>query len=135
MGLGQKESKLFYKQDELNKSFEPDIVTGAYGDRDANDEWAWAAAEMFVLTGKPSYIDETDFGLQQPLALPTWSQVRTLAYYTLLRPHFDVSVPTKLYDAMKANVQHFADDLMKDLEETTLPHRDGQVGQGLFLGQ
>lgn len=113
----KKNPKLFYKQDELNKAFDPDVVTGAYGDRDAADEWAWAAAEMFVLTGKPAYIGEIDFGLPQPLALPTWSQVRTLAYYTLLRPHFDVSVPTKLSDAMKANLQHFADDLMKDLEK------------------
>lgn len=113
----KKNPKLFYKQDELNKAFDPDVVTGAYEDRDAADEWAWAAAEMFVLTGKPAYIGEIDFGLPQPLALPTWSQVRTLAYYTLLRPHFDVSVPTKLSDAMKANLQHFADDLMKDLEK------------------
>nr|WP_295927925.1 glycoside hydrolase family 9 protein [uncultured Dyadobacter sp.] len=108
--------KLFYRQDEMNKTFEPAVVTGAYGDRDAADEWAWAAAEMFVLTGKPAYIEKIDFGLEQPLALPTWSQVRALAYYTLIRPHFDVSIPAKLSDAIKANLLRFADDLVKDIE-------------------
>jgi endoglucanase len=31
---------------------------GAYGDGDLDDEWYWAAAELYITTGKPAYKDD-----------------------------------------------------------------------------
>ncbi len=75
----------YYNQDEMNKLYEPDIVTGAYGDRDASDEWIWAAIELWATTQKGDYKNAMNCFPDNNLPLPEWSKVRTLGYYTLLR--------------------------------------------------
>ncbi|MCA0894580.1 glycoside hydrolase family 9 protein [Microbulbifer agarilyticus] len=72
-----------YRQDQLNQQFDPDIVTGAYGDKHFTDEHFWAAAELFLATGEPQYwkiirTTPTEY------ALPSWGDVRWLGYYSLL---------------------------------------------------
>lgn len=74
-----------YDQDALNKRFKPDITTGTYGDKDAGDEWIWAAAELYVVTKDDAYYNAVNLFPNDKTPLPTWSQVRTLAYYTLAR--------------------------------------------------
>lgn len=70
---------------------------GGYGDRDASDEFYWAAAELFVTTGEEEYAAAMRAS-PHFLAAPTnddegaitWSQVRTLGTITL------VTVPNRL---------------------------------------
>lgn len=111
----EKHPAVLYIQDAMNKQFDPDVVTGTYGDRSVKDEWIWAACEMYALTGKHSYLDKADLGLQQPFLLPTWSQVKALGYYTLLRPHYDVSVEPQILNSIKKNLITYADSLLADL--------------------
>ncbi len=113
----EKHPAVMYNQDAMNKQFDPDVVTGAYGDRSVKDEWIWAACEMFTLTGKPDYLKNIDLELQQPFALPTWSQVKALGYYTLLRPHYDVAADPKMLELVKKNLLAYADGLLTDLEK------------------
>ncbi|HET6569423.1 MAG TPA: glycoside hydrolase family 9 protein, partial [Rhodothermales bacterium] len=77
---------VLYRQEELNRMYDPDIETGAYGDRAVADEFSWAAAELFVTTGADSLLDVV--GDPGALNVPSWGSVRTLAYYTLAR-HLD----------------------------------------------
>lgn len=60
----------------------PDIVTGEYGDSKLDDEWAWAAAELYISTGKDSY-----YRALKPdsvtAAVPSWGNVRGLAWMSL----------------------------------------------------
>jgi len=111
-----KHPAVMYNQDAMNKQFDPDVVTGAYGDRSVKDEWIWAACEMYATTGKPDYIKEIDLALQQPFALPTWSQVKTLGYYTLLRFAETLKLPAEQSGALRKNVLNYADQLLTDLE-------------------
>ncbi|WAC12784.1 glycoside hydrolase family 9 protein [Dyadobacter pollutisoli] len=113
----KKNPAIFYNQEELNKKFDPDIVTGAYGDRDASDEWVWASAEMYASTGKPGYIKDIPFRTNEPMALPTWSQVRTLGYYTLIRFSETLKLEAQLEKQLKTSVTTYADELLKDLEK------------------
>ncbi|HWK07247.1 MAG TPA: glycoside hydrolase family 9 protein [Puia sp.] len=88
---------LVYDQDVLNKSFEPKIVTGGYGDRDFKDEWFWAAVELMVTTNiaqsvsrnsfpcAPPFIDMTEQRIGDSAGLPSWANVHMLGVYTLLR--------------------------------------------------
>jgi endoglucanase len=63
---------------------------GGYGDRDASDEFYWAAAELFVTTGEDRYAQAMR-GSPHFLAAPAadgagdiaWSQVRTLGTISL----------------------------------------------------
>ncbi|MGI4834229.1 MAG: glycoside hydrolase family 9 protein [Janthinobacterium lividum] len=77
---------VYYDQAALNRQFSPAISTGEYGDHDLRDEWQWAATELAATTHQASYyqaaLPATGPG---PAPLPSWSQVRTLAYYTLAR--------------------------------------------------
>ncbi len=75
----------YYRQDELNKQFQPAISTGAYGDEDVRDEWAWAATELYVTTRDEHYWEAGQVLAAGPLPVANWGQVRPLAYYTLLR--------------------------------------------------
>lgn len=60
----------------------PDVVTGEYGDARIDDERAWAAAELYISTGKDSY-----YTALQPetvsITYPAWDDVRGLAWMSL----------------------------------------------------
>ena len=73
-----------YDQQKLNKSYSPAISTGTYGDRDASDEWIWAAAELWVTTRDQKYFEKI-LVPDRPLGIPSWPQVQTLGYYSILR--------------------------------------------------
>ncbi len=60
-----------------------DVSTGEYGDNDLNDEWFWAATEMWLSTGDDDYADDA-FAHKGDYALPSWGNVGTLAYYSMV---------------------------------------------------
>lgn len=107
---------VLYQQNELNKNFEPDIVTGAYDDRSAADEWLWAATELFLSTGEPQYQSRIEF--KQALRVPSWNQVATLAALALSRNAKSISAkgrkPAKL--AIQ-KLQKLADSLLMGLDQ------------------
>jgi endoglucanase len=76
---------VFYDQARLNDQFEPHIETGTYGDRDVRDEFIWAATELGVTTRQDSFFTTVPLFAEGNAPLPSWQQVRTLAYYTLAR--------------------------------------------------
>jgi len=77
--------KVLYNQFAMNRHFEPQVVTGAYGDDQLNDEWFWAATEMFATTSDPIYKDKAKEYLNDNWEIPSWGQVYMLGVYTMLR--------------------------------------------------
>ena len=65
--------------DQRNSGFS----TGGYGDSHLDDEFAWAAAELFVSTGDARYL-KTFKDLDQKPTVPSWNSVAALGYYSLL---------------------------------------------------
>lgn len=59
-----------------------DVNTGAYGDGDFADEFAWAAAELYITTGNDSYYEALD-APNTGNAVPSWSQSLGLAWMSL----------------------------------------------------
>jgi endoglucanase len=59
-----------------------DIKTGEYGDLTFNDEFAWAAAELFLQTGEQSYLNEF-WAADAPAYAPWWGGVGALGYISL----------------------------------------------------
>jgi len=74
-----------YDQNALNKTFDPDVTTGAYGDRRFEDEFIWAACELYITTHSVDYYTAVDLYPDDKMPLPSWAQVRLLGYYSLLR--------------------------------------------------
>lgn len=81
----EKNPAMEYDQDAINKLYEPKITTGDYGDKTFSDEWAWAAAELFITTKNKSYCDVFLKQKKDSLSLPSWSNVEMLGDYTILR--------------------------------------------------
>lgn len=74
-----------------------DIKTGAYGDRELADEFAWAAAELYISTKKDAYyaaMKPTETGI----TVPSWSDVRALGWISLAhhRAHLSAAADQQL---------------------------------------
>jgi endoglucanase len=75
---------VLYDQDTINKNFSPAISTGTYGDGHVEDEFIWAAAELYISAHDDKYLNLIHLD-QAKLSIPSWAQVSMLAYYSLLR--------------------------------------------------
>jgi endoglucanase len=59
-----------------------DIATGDYGDKKLADEFAWAAAELYITTGQDSYYQAMHAD-RLPGSVPSWGNVGSLAWISL----------------------------------------------------
>jgi endoglucanase len=103
--------ELIYDQDAMNKKFTPEVTTGAYGDRRFNDEFEWAAAELYITAHDDKYLKSLPLDNIR-LSLPSWSNVANLGYYSLLRNRENLTPAGKsAVAAVKDKVVAFADSL------------------------
>lgn len=130
----QRNPLVVYNQNEINKNHDPDITTGAYGDNDFSDELIWAAAELFVTTSEQSYLDLIK-PASDPLVIPSWNQVRTLGYYTLLR--FQNRVPSskkEIIDQIQKQLFSKADEMIAGSSKTAFKTVMGQTVKDYIWG-
>ena len=59
-----------------------DIQTGAYGDNNVTDEFAWASAELYISTKDDSYYTAINANTLDA-NIPSWGSVQTLAWISL----------------------------------------------------
>lgn len=76
---------IVYDQEAMNKKYQPEVTTGTYGDRRMEDEWGWAAAELWSLTRAKRFLKACRTHLSDTLSVPSWNQVTLLGYEALLR--------------------------------------------------
>jgi endoglucanase len=60
----------------------PDVRTGEYGDQHVDDEFAWAAAELYISTRNDDYYRAMK-PEQTPATVPAWSDVNGLTWMSL----------------------------------------------------
>ncbi|MDB4922416.1 glycoside hydrolase family 9 protein [Mucilaginibacter sp.] len=114
-----KNPNVAYNQDAMNQKIEPKITTGAYGDRDFSDEFIWAASELCVSTQKPEFLKAVNLLPDTNMPIPTWSQVRLLGYYTLIKNgnSLGVNAPKELPE-LKKRLLALADNLISGADGT-----------------
>lgn len=109
---------VLYKQNEMNETFDPDVVTGAYGDFSANDERIWAASELFITTHNLIYWEELA-DADQSFKLPSWNQVAWLGYYSLLRHQESITLlPQEWMAMLKINLLSAARTQLEGADES-----------------
>ncbi len=70
--------KEVYDQNKMNAEFDPDVTTGAYDDTRFNDEFFWAATELYFLTGKSDYrVDALNY-MPEGYSSASWGTVAGL---------------------------------------------------------
>lgn len=131
----QKNPEVLYDQEGMNEKFDPDVTTGAYGDKDVSDERVWAASELFVTTGEEKYLQKVETLPENELAVPSWAQVRALGYYTLLR-HKNMLAdknPEKLA-AVEESLTRLAESLIEKVDENAFATVMGKTEKDFIWG-
>lgn len=131
----QKNPSVIYSQREMAPKFDPDITTGEYGDRNFKDEWLWAAAELFVTTGKTTYLDLVKERMSDPVSLPSWANVAMLGYFTLIRAEKGLPAPAKtIVEAMKDSVLKIAATYLSNQPSSAFSTVMGQTAKDFSWG-
>ena len=107
-----------YDQTAMNMLYHPKILTGDYGDKNFNDEFFWAAAELFATTSQHEFYDALVKGLDREATVPSWSNVQVLGYYALLHP--DISLPAYSVNSvflLKNRLTRLADSLLEHIDQ------------------
>lgn len=77
-----------YDQNLINQTCDPDVHTGDYGLQSYNieweDEWFWAAVELYIATGKQKYLNKINFP-DKPVEVPKWSNTEFMGLISMLK--------------------------------------------------
>jgi len=124
---------IYYNQSQMNQQYNPNINTGEYGDSNLDDEHEWAAAELYITTQNDDYWNARDFSSISDFNIPSWQNVRALAFVSLLHHRNDLT------DA--ANISHIenvlltrADDLIDEYESSAYRISMGHVAWEFLWG-
>lgn len=82
----KKNPEAYYEQDKLNKEYQPAVTTGAYGDNKADDEFFWAATELYLTTGKAAYREDATTKAPETFQTSGWPSVSALGVFAWLQP-------------------------------------------------
>lgn len=124
-----------YDQELMNKKFNPPVLTGGYGDSHFQDEWLWAAAELYASTLQPLYNDAVLARLNDPVGLPGWNYVGILGYYSLLRNQQALPASSKgILSILKKRILSIADSYLAMIPSSTLNTVMGAAKQDFIWG-
>jgi endoglucanase len=127
--------KVVYRQNEMNKTFEPDIVTGGYEDKSDEDEWIWAATELYISTKDDNYYKAIERYPNKPFSIPTWNQVELLAYYSLLRNEKKLTdLARNDLPNLKKRLTNFGDELLLGVENQAFNTVMGKSAKDFMWG-
>jgi len=102
------------KNDNIPFKNPPDVKTGEYGDVNFEDEFIWAAAELFITTGEKKFADflkTKDIGYKGE---PTWQNVHALAPLSLSTTKNNLPKATR--DSVRASIVSTADKWLKEMD-------------------
>ena len=127
--------EVYYNQNQMNEQYDPDIVTGAYGDGNVSDEFIWARSELYITTGDEAYFDEAALLPDDNMPIPGWPNVRLLGYYSLLRNADALpAAADELIDDLRQNVIGLGDDLVNRASQSLYDTPMGSSGGNFFWG-
>ncbi|MEC9263208.1 MAG: glycoside hydrolase family 9 protein, partial [Pseudomonadota bacterium] len=109
----------------------PNVKTGEYGDSSFNDEFAWAASELFLATGEQAFLHEAERYLGSP-STPGWSDTMGLAYLSLLSEQGQKALSAERYQALKTRFLDYANALVKTSQSS--PFRMAMTGKDFVWG-
>lgn len=86
----------------------PDVRTGEYGDAKLDDEFAWAAAELYLTTGEATYREALKLETL-PVRVPGWGDVMGLAWTSLAQNRAQLTKADA--ELVTKRVRSFGDEL------------------------
>ncbi len=125
---------LEYNQDAMNKMYEPKITTGGYGDKHFEDEWFWAACELYTTTKDEQYYKVVKERMNDKMTLPSWSNVYLPGDYTLIRNEQSLSKHAEDISIIKQQLISFADTYLQNVNDNAFNTVIGQTTKDFIWG-
>lgn len=107
-----KHPTVYYDQDGNNKKFSPAIHTGGYGDNHTEDEFFWAATELYFTTSETSYLEQAKQFVPDEFCIPSWGNVAGLGIFQWVNQEL-LGTP----DAGKLPMKEIKESLKKKCDE------------------
>ena len=107
-----KHPTVYYDQDGNNKKFSPAIHTGGYGDNHTEDEFFWAATELYLTTTETSYLEQAKQFVPDEFSIPSWGNVAGLGIFQWVNQEL-LGTP----DAGKLPMKEIKESLKKKCDE------------------
>ena len=119
--------QVLYRQDAMNEAYQPAVTTGAYGDSFLDDEWYWAATELYLLSGDGKFLRDAEQRQPKAFHAPSWASVAALGAYEWLTQKPE----TALAQTCRSQLLAYADSLLKAVEGSCFQSPSGN-GKGDF---
>lgn len=111
----QNNPEIYYDQHDLDTyPLLDDVVTGEYEDFNVEDEFQWAAVELFITTEDESYSNDIDINNING-GVPSWQNVATLALYSLTNA---TNISSSIVNSAKASFLEIADTYKGRIQNT-----------------
>ena len=120
--------EIYYDQPKMNEEFKPEITTGAYDDFDVQDEFYWAATELYLLTGEQAYKDMANAKANAVYTPAVWGNVAELAYLEqLMHPEFNANANA---NALLAHLRPYIDEVETSVFRSPYGNRESDFFWG-----
>ena len=131
-----KHPTVYYDQDGNNKKFSPTIHTGGYGDNHTEDEFFWAATELYLTTSETSYLEQAKQFVPKEFSIPSWGNVAGLGIFQwvnqeLLGTPDAGKLPMKV---LKESLKEKCDESIKELATSSFHSIFGNSAQDFHWG-
>ena len=118
----------------------PAISTGGYGDSHFEDEFFWAAVELYLATGENGFKARIDCDYVPEFRVPTWNNVETLGLFSLVSTErqLDELLKKESIDQLKALSENLIATWQASPYRITLDHfvwgsNSDILNQGMIL--
>ena len=125
-----------YQQDDINKRFKPEIVTGAYGDGHFSDEFFWAATELYLSTGEESYLLQASAMMPERFTVPTWGDVSGIGAMAWLNLDIKGNKPAgaPCTERLRNSLQAFCDSVVNAIPKSSFETPNGNRAEDFCWG-
>lgn len=126
----------FYFQERMNRTYDPDVSTGAYGDGSASDEFFWAASCLYRATGKTGYLEDVKKYMPESFSVMSWGNVSALGVFEWLRNGRDgVSADEQeIYERCLQMLLEYCDRSMESAETSCYNSPYGNSPRDFYWG-
>lgn len=125
-----------YLQNKINEKFRPAINTGAYDDMSFGDEFFWAATELYLSTGKETYLADVKKNIPQCYTLPTWGNVASLGVFDWINASLNTDnvVAKEMAAGFSQSLIGFCDEIIKRRDSSCFQSPYGNKASDFYWG-
>lgn len=130
-----KNPKVLYDQNGNNTKYEPKVFTGMYDDTACEDEFFWAATELYITTKQNAYLVQAKQFAPEKYAVPTWGELSGLGVQEWITQELlTKKCPGICCKEFKASLQEYCDACLDRMATSTYGNPHGNLASDFPWG-